>query len=222
MKIENYKCFSLTKNQKFKPEEFIKGRLERVDYVLKSFKKIKPEDLNIYVSNLNDKINEIVGDYAFDVDVFNWNSINQDLSVLPNFPELEKLVFLFVCKTINLPENYVNEQGEIETIYFDLRKAIERTSYYLVRTLADIYGKEEGTEIYKQIAPNILNEYISKAEREKPKDVAEEPIDPKTIMIHDFNKNSTEAWCKVGLVDCTSCILDDYKVVYRFEDENFT
>ncbi len=217
MKIENYKCFSLTKKEKFKPEEFIKGRLERTDYVLKSFKAIKPEELNVYVSNLKEKFSEVVGNYEFNINVFNWDSIRKDLVVLPNFPDFEKLVFLFVCKTINLPENYVNEQGEIETIYFDLRKTSERISYYLVRTLVDIYGKEEGTELYKQIAPNIIKEYISKAEREKPKDVSEEPIDPKTVKIHDFKKNSTEAWCKVGLADFTSCIIDDYKVVYRFD-----
>jgi len=210
MKIENYKCFSLTYKEKFTPEEFIKTRLQRVDIVLKFFKTIKPEDLNIYVSNLNDKFSEIIGNYEFNGDAFNWNSIRQDLKLLPNFPDLEKLVFLFVCKTINLPENYVHEQGEIESIYFDLRKTSERISYHLVRTLVDTYGKEEGTEIYKQIVPNLIRELRSKVESEKPKD-------PKTVTILDSNKRSIESWCRVGLADFASCIIDDYKVVYRFD-----
>ncbi len=210
MKIKNYKCFSLTKKEKFTPEEFIKGRLERVDYVLKFFKTLKSDDLNIYISNLNNKFSEVIGNYDFNIDAFNWDLIREDLTILPNFPDFEKLVFLFVCKTLDLPEDYVNEQGEIESLYFNLRKAAERTSYYLVRTLVDIYGKEEGTEIYKQIAPMIIREYRSKDETEKPED-------PKTVTILDSNKKSIEAWCKVGLADLTSCIIDDYKVVYRFD-----
>ena len=210
MKIENYKCFSLNKKEKYMPEGFIKRRLERVDFVLKFFKAIKPDDLNIYVSNLVDKFNEIVSNFNSNVNAFNWNSIREELVILPNFPDLEKLVFLFVCKTIDLPADYVNEQGEIESLSFDLRKAGERTSYYLVRTLVDIYGKEEGTEIYKQIAPEIIKEYRSK-------DQSEESKDPKTIKVTENNKKYVEAWCRMGLADFTSCEIDDYKVVYRFD-----
>jgi len=210
MKIENYKCFSLAKKEKFTPEGFIKTRLERVDSVLKFFKAIKPEDLNIYVSNLVNKFSEIVGNYEFNVDVFNWNTIRQNLKITPNFPGLEKLIFLFACKTVNLPENYMNEQGEIESPYFDQRKTGERISYLLVRTLVDTYGKEEGTEIYKQIVPNLIREMRSEVVSEKPKD-------PKTVTILDSNKRSIDAWCRAGLADFTSCLIDDYKVIYRFD-----
>lgn len=210
MKIENYKCFSLTKKEKYTPEQFIKRRLERVDYQLKIFKRIKPEDLNIYVTDLNEKFDEIVSDYEFNINAFNWETIREDLTILHNFPELEKLVFLYICKTISLPEDYKTELGEIETVYFDLRKTGERISYYLVRSLIDTYGKEEGTEIFKQIAPELIKEYRSKIQ-------SEEPADPKSVTILDSNKKSIESWCKVGLADFTSCILDDYKVVYRFD-----
>ncbi len=210
MKIENYKCFSLTNKEKFTPEKFIKTRLERVDSFLKFFREIKPEDLNIYVSNLESKFNEIIGDYDFSVDAFNWNLIRKDLKLLHNFPGLEKLIFLFVCKTVKLLENYVNELGEIESPYFDQRKTGEQISYFFVRTLVDTYGKEEGTEIYKQIVPKIIKEWRSEV-------VSEQPKDPTTVTILDSNKRSIKAWCKSGLADFTSCIIDDYKVVYRFD-----
>jgi hypothetical protein len=210
MKIENYSCFSLTKKYKFTPENSIKGRLQRVDYTLKIFKSIKPEDLNNYVSDLKDKFSEIVGDYSFNADAFNWDSIREDLTIIQNFPELERLIFLYTCKTIELPENYVSEKGEIESNYFNLRKSGERVSYYLVRSLADIYGKDKGIEIYKQIAPLLIKEYRAKMKQE-------EPEDPKSITILDSNKKSIEAWCKSGLADFTSCVIDDFKVVYRFD-----
>lgn len=210
MKIENYKCFSLTKKEKFTPENFIKVRLQRIDLVLKIFKSIKPDELNIYVSNLKDKFSEIVVDYNFNVEAFNWDFIREELTILRNFPDLERLIFLYACMTVDLPEDYVNEQGEIEAPYFDLRKTGERISYYIVRTLVDTYGKEEGTEIYKQIAPEIIREY-------RAKDQPEEPKEPKTITVAENNKKYVEAWCRVGLADFTSCLIDDYKVVYRFD-----
>ena len=210
MKIENYKCFSTIKKTKYIPEKLIKGRLNRVDEFLKFFKEIKPEDFNLYVTNLANKFGEVVGNYEFNLDAFDWELFRQDLKLLRNFPELEKLIFLFACKTLELPENYVNEQGEIESPYFDQRKTGERISYYMVRTLADTYGKEEGTEIYKQIVPKLIKEWKSKM-------TSEQPEDPKSVTIIDSNKRSINAWCESGLADFTSCRIDDYKVVYRFD-----
>ena len=87
---------------------------------------------------------------------------------MPNFPELEKLIFHYICKTIKLPNNYTSDQGEIELGYLDRIKALERTSYFLVRTLADTYGKEIGTEIYKEIVPYLLEDMRSRDTSEKP------------------------------------------------------
>ena len=210
MKTESYKCFSLDKKGDSNPELFIKNRLERVDSVIKSFKLIKPEDLNQYVTKLKTKFGEIVGDYSFDADKFNWDEMRENLKLLPNYSELEKLVFLYQCKTIKLPNNYSSDQGEIELRYFDRIKAHERTSYYLVRILADIYGKEKGTEIYKQIVPYIIKDM-------KSKDKSEKPEDPKTVNIIDSNKRSIKSWCKSGLADFAFHIYDNYKVIYRFD-----
>jgi hypothetical protein len=210
LKIENYKCYSVNKLEKFKPENFVKARLQRVEYTLKIFKSIKPEDLNIYISDLKNKLSEIVGDYEFNTEVFDWDLIREDLVILKNFPDLERLIFLYSCKTVKLPEDYVKEQEEIKLPYFDIRKTAERISYYLVKSLADIYGKEEGTKIYKKIAPLLLKEYRAKIK-------SDEPEDPKSVTVHDSNKRSIESWCRVGLADFTSCVLDDYKVIYRFD-----
>lgn len=211
MKTESYKCFSLNNKGNSNPEKFIKARLERIDSVIKFFKLIKPADLNVYVTNLKDKFNEIVGDYNFETNTFNWDVIRENLELLPNFPELEKLVFLYQCKTIKLPDKYTSNQGEIELSYFDIFKALERTSYYLVRTLADTYGKEKGTEIYKQIVPYLVEEI-------KSRDKTEKPEDPNSINILGSNKRSIESWCKSGLVDFAFCIFDDYKIIYRFDN----
>ncbi len=210
MKIESYKCFSLEKKGNSEPENFIMNRLERVDSVIKFFKLIKPAELQIYISGLKDKFLEIVGNYTFATEAFNWEVLRQNLELLTSFPELEKLVFFYQCKTIKLPDIYTADQGEIELSYFDRIKAHERTSYYLVRTLADIYGKEEGTAIYKQIVPYLVEEM-------KSRDKSDKPEDPKSVDILVSNKRSIESWCKSGLADFAFCIFDDHKVIYRFD-----
>jgi hypothetical protein len=210
MKIESYKCFSLANKGKIEPEDFIKARLERVDSFTKFLKLIEPEDLDLYISNLKEVFNEIVGNYNFDTEAFNWKLIRKDFELLQNFPDLEKLIFLYICKTLKLPSNYASDQGEIELGYIDWFKALRRIPYYLVRTLTETYGKEKGIEIYKQIVPIFLKELKSKNESEKPED-------PKSVNILDMNKKQVEAWCEYGMADFALCIFDDYKVVYRFD-----
>ena len=210
MKIENFECFSTSKKTKYLPEKLINTRLKRVDEFLDFYREIKPEDLNLYVTNLINKFREVVDVYEFNASAFDWDLFRQDLKLLQNFPELEKLIVLFACKTLELPEDYVNKQGEIESPYFDQRKTGERISYFMVRTLVDTYGKEEGTGIYKQIVPRLIKAWRSKMS-------SEQPEDPKSVKIIDSNKKSIKAWCESGLADFTSCRIDDYKVVYRFD-----
>ncbi len=210
MKIENYNCFSLEKKGNASPINNMRARFARVDSVLKYFKEIVPEDLNRYVFDLKNKFDGDIGDYRFDKKAFDWKEIREDLDLLPNFPDLEESVFQYICKTINLPTDYKSENGEIELSFYDRVKAGETVSYYLVRTLADIYGKQEGTKIYKQIVPLMIKERRRNEKEERPED-------PKTVTILDSNKSSIEAWCNIGLVDFSFCIFDDYKIIYRFD-----
>ena len=61
MEIENYKCFSLTNKGEVTPLMQLKARFGRVDLVLKFFREIRPEDLNIYVKELKNKLDDVVG-----------------------------------------------------------------------------------------------------------------------------------------------------------------
>ena len=35
--------------------------------------------------------------------------------------------------------------------------------------------------------------------------------------MHETHKNAVNYWCEIGLADFASCVLDDYKIVYRFD-----
>jgi hypothetical protein len=211
MKKESYQCFSFTKKGKINPSNAIKERMERTDLVLSSFQQLKPEDLEKYTIALKSKLDEIVAEYKFDVSAFDWETLREGKEVLPNFPELEQTVFQWVCKTLKLPSSYHPDQGEIELLYFDDIKSRERLSYHRVKTFADLYGKEEGIEIYKQIVPGVIK--ALKAKYMPPK-----PPNPETINILDSNKGAIDSWCKIGLVDFAFHIYDDFRIIYRFDN----
>ncbi len=211
MKIENYKCFSLEKKGEGSPVDNIKARFNRIDSVMKYFRSIRPEDLNRYVTELKGKLDAEVLNFKYDTEAFDWEVIREGLELVPDYPELEESVYHYMCKTLKLPANYKSEQGKITLSFYDRIKAGETISYYLVRSFIDIYGKKEGTEIYKQIVPHLLKE-------RKVREKQEEPEDPKTVTILDSNKRSIESWCEIGLADFSFCIFDDYKIIYRFDN----
>ncbi|MHA1954297.1 MAG: hypothetical protein ACW96U_10165 [Candidatus Heimdallarchaeaceae archaeon] len=211
MKKESYQCFSLTKKGNVNPSNAIKQRMERTDLVIKSFQKLKSEDLNLYVTNLKEKLDTIVGDYEFDMNAFDWEFLREGNEVLPSFPELEKTIFLWVCKTLKIPDAYHSEQGEIELVYFDEIKSNERLSYHRVKTFTEMYDKEKGIKIYKQVLPGVIKALKSKYMPPK-------PPNPETITILESNKGSIERWCAIGLADFAFHIYDDFKIIYRFDN----
>jgi hypothetical protein len=210
MKIENHKCFSLTNRGKFEPEKIIKAQLEKVDATIRMFNRIKPDDLESYITHLISKFGEIIGNYDFESGAFNWELLRKDTKLLQNYPELEQLIFLYTCMVLEVPKDYESKLGEIELDFFDWIKVLRRIPYFLVKTIVDIHGKEKGIEIYKQTVPHYLDELISK-------NPPREHEDPEAITIIEFNERQTKAWCECGLGDFTVCTYDDYKIVYRFD-----
>ncbi|MHA1200745.1 MAG: hypothetical protein ACTSQF_15605 [Candidatus Heimdallarchaeaceae archaeon] len=111
---------------------------------------------------------------------------------------------------MNLPQDYTSDDGKVELLFYNRIKVGEAVSYYLVRTFVDVYGREEGTEIYKQIVPYLIRE-------RKENDPEELPDDPKTKTILELNKSSIESWCSIGMADFSSYLFDEFKIVYRFD-----
>jgi hypothetical protein len=210
MKSGSYKCYSTSKKGPIDPMVHFTARLGRVDSILKFFKEMNPSELNVFISKLKANFQEAVGHYKFNTNSFDWEQIRENLSLIQNFPELEKVVFLFICKTLQLPKDYLPNMGEIELLFYDRMKVGEHVSYYCVKTFVDIYGREEGTEIYKQIVPKLLREMKEKSKQEQPEN-------PKEVTIHDMHKRNLEGWCNSGLADFSYHIFDDYKVLYRFD-----
>ena len=212
MKIETHKCFSTTKKVLINPILQFEARIGRVDSILKFFKEMNPSELNAYALKLQTNFAEAVGEYYFDPNVIDWEQIRENLTLISNFPDLEKIVFQFICKTLQLPSDYTADMGEVELLSYDSVKVGQHVSYYCVKTFVDVYGRDEGTAIYKQIVPKLVKEIKANIDSERSK-----PEDPKAETILDMHKRNVKEWCKNGLVDFSVSILDDYKIIYRFD-----
>ena len=210
MKCENYECYSTTKKSPIDPLIHFKTRMGHVELIIKTLKGMRPDELDIFIEKLTKNFADAAEGYSINQEVFNWSNIREGLELLPNFPDLERHLFLYICKTLKLPQDYTPDQGEIELVFFDRLKAGEVVSFQCVKTFVDVYGREEGIEVYKQIVPHI--------NRKRNEDNPEElPKDPKTLTLHEHTKRCINSWCNIGLVDFSYCALDDFKVIYRFD-----
>jgi hypothetical protein len=210
MKCGNFKYYSETNKSPVDPMMHFKARMRRVDIALKALKEMNPEDMTRFIAQLKDNFVEDTDGYHIDKQLFDWKAIREKLEILPNFPELETSVFLYICKTLKVPQNYTPDQGEIELLYYDRIKAVESLTYHIVKTFTDVYGREEGIEIYKEIVPFFIRDM----KQENPEDL---PEDPKTKTVHKMVEGAIESWRVHGLADFSYCILDDYRVIYRFD-----
>jgi len=210
MKCENFKCYCETKKGPSNPMLHFKARLGRVNVALQGMKELRPDELPVLTAKLLENYKEATGNYSIQYTLFDWKEIREGLEILPNFPDLEKYVFLYTCKTLEIPEDYTPEQGEIELLFFNRIKAVETVTYHIVKSFTDVYGREDGIELYKELVPYFVRDM-------KKKNPEKLPEDPKTKTVHEMVEGAIKSWCDIGMADFAYCILDDYRVIYRFD-----
>lgn len=127
-----------------------------------------------------------------------------------NYPQLNKTIIKFVIQTLRIPEDYKNEEEEIELLYFNAFKANGQLTYFRVKSLIEVLGKNEGESIYKKIVPELIKDMNKGSSIDKDKN-------PREITLTKQNDDAIKHWCKIGLVNFTEARFDEYKTLYRFD-----
>ena len=83
-------------------------------------------------------------------------------------------------------------------------------SYYRVKAIEDLLGKEECTKLYKQIV-----EYLIKETKEQ--ESRDQPADPLTLTRTNSRNFILNHYKKFGVANFTLGIYDEYKEIYRFD-----
>lgn len=210
MKIESYNFYNENAISKIDLNKLIKKRFEKTDSVISYFKKLDQNRLDEYLLAFQKRLESEIGEFQYNIDLFNLDIITKDLKLLNKYPELEKAIIHFICKLLEIPEGLETTKSEIELLYFNIRKAESYLSYYRVKAIEDILGKAEGTKLYKQIVEYLIKEMKEQDSREKPED-------PMKITRIESREFVLKQYSKFGVANFTLGIYDDYKEIYRFD-----
>jgi hypothetical protein len=212
MKIKTYNCYNEYAEGKLNPINTIKQACDSTDIILDNLKELNTGLLETFVNTLRDKLDEIVKDFKLDSSQFDLKTITNDLKTLREQSGLTKAIVKFVCYSLDLPTNYNPEEGEVNILYSNAFKARENLSYHRVKTLIELLGNKKGSEIYKKIVPDLITDM-----KKRKGSTIDKTKDPHEISLNEQRESSIKTWCKIGLVDFTVAVFDEYKILYRFD-----
>jgi len=210
MKITTYDFYNKESKQEIMLIDFIKKCFKETDSVIKYFKELKPDKLDEYLSMLRNKLKSELKGFQYNISIFDFNVIEKELTLLHNYPDLEETIINFICRTLELPKDFDNKEEKYALLYLNISKAGRHLSYYRVKTIEDLLGKEECIKLYKQIVEYLIKESKEQESREQPKD-------PMTVTRIDSRNYILENYKKLGVGNFTLGIYDDYKEIYRFD-----
>jgi len=210
MKIESYNFYNKEAKTKININEFMRKLLEKTETVIKYFQKLNQNRLDEYLLAFQKRLENEIRAYQYNINLFNLDMIKKDFKLLNKYSELEEVIIYFISKFLELPKDLEKTEEEMEVIYFNQRKAESYLSYYRVKAIEDILGKEEGTKLYKQIVEYLIKEM-------KEQDTREKPEDSMKITRIESRNFVLEHYSKLGVANFTLGIYDDYKELYRFD-----
>ncbi|MFW9924513.1 MAG: hypothetical protein ACFFDW_14615 [Candidatus Thorarchaeota archaeon] len=186
------------------PVEIITQGFIRINSVLKYLDEKNSSILEDYTLNLEKIFTKEAGDFQVKKIQFDLESLTTDFVLLNRFPRLKELVFLSMCKRLNLPKDYQKGQNKTKIILLNEMQARFHISFYRVRSFVDIMGREKGIEYWKKYVFDTMTEYTQNLEKEIFKPIKEK-----------FSDIELENWGKIGSQDFTVVIYDENKAYMK-------
>jgi len=209
MKVETHSVYNPDKKILIDPQENIRAGFKWANDILRHLDDIRPGMTSRYVVALKERLLDAVIGFRVDPRSFDTEEMSQGLSHLGDHPDLRDLIVCFICKHLDLPAGYTSGPGEVEVSSLNDARAGRRLSYHRVKALVDLLGSEEGVPLYKEIVARIL--LAGRVERERLEEGEEE------ISAVEHKGRAVKAWTDYGLADFTAAVLDDHRVLYRFD-----
>ncbi|NPE09904.1 MAG: hypothetical protein GNW80_16610 [Asgard group archaeon] len=210
MKIETCNFFNSIAKREIVLNEYITSNFKQTDSVIKFFNELKSDVLAEYLQAFGKRLSNVIGDFKFNTELFNIESVNQELTILNKYPELETIISNFLCKLLELPVGLNSTEEKISLRYFNITKASRHLSYYRVKAIEDIFGKEEANRLYKKIVGYLIKE-------QKEQNPPEIHDDPRKVTRINSRERIMKQYRELGVGDFTIVIYDDYKELYKFD-----
>jgi hypothetical protein len=206
MQIKNYKGFNPEIKVKINPNGKVEQEFRLMDIVLQFLKTNQPTIVQEYIEALKKRIAEDIEDFYIESTFFDLEPMRKDLQVLGNYTKLQELLIQFTCKNLGISTGDQVRTNEAEILSINRVKAQEVLSYYRLKALVDILGKEKAVPLWKE----IVTFRIISARAKRPAEVE------KVSMVDNLDR-AVGIWTDIGMADFTRAIFDENKYLFRFD-----
>ncbi|HUT79796.1 MAG TPA: L-2-amino-thiazoline-4-carboxylic acid hydrolase [Candidatus Bathyarchaeia archaeon] len=205
MEVTTYKKYNPNAEIKGNPNNWIKEQFDNTNSIIKYLIEYKPELVDKYVNDLVSKFITVTSTIEKKDGIYDFPPIDESYTFLDKNPQLKAIIREFILKHLN-PIHQCSENPE-EFIVHSLNKAkaLERASYYRLKTLTEMLGKDKGIELYTKILTRIVQDMRKK---NPPKN---------DVNITEHREGAIKYWSKIGLGEFTVCVLDEHMDLYRFD-----
>ena len=214
MEVTEHKVCNPEKLVKISIYERIHEILTRVDQRLKYIEDLKPEICADFVKALCKNLENEVGDFHLGHQPFDEARIFTDLENVVQHSELKNLSLRFIFKHLGLLQNYQDGVEEIEVQTINNIAVYERFTYYCAKSSIDVLGEEEGISLWKTLVKRRVEEDNIEYEKRKRDHIAQ---GKKIHTCKECVPFNVEFWTEQGLADFVVAVLDEHKVLYRFD-----
>lgn len=206
--VEVHNTYSPDGTVVYSPVRLVKFQLEQTDWFLKYLVEFRPDVEVVYVVALLKRLREDIGTEITDSSVLAIDDFIRRLTHLNRHEGLRDAVITWVMKRIGAPKDYTPEKGDIEILGLDMARGYDLISYYRVKILTNLLGRDEGVEVFKKILSSIVSqendERVTSPRR-------------KDFSFKEYRRRNVDSFAKRQMGNFTIAFLDDYSTLYRFD-----
>jgi len=199
------KCYNAKKEVEGDPITWIQSEYTRMNGLMKHLTDLKPDFIEEYIQDLLKRIKKEIKSLEKKDGYYDFPEIKEKYDYLDNYPQLRKLIREFYLLHLNPMKKSPNDPEKYLVWGLNESKSFRRMSYYRVKSLTELLGKEKGIEVYT----TILTRMIDEAKKKNP--------ESSDITVTSRINKAVKAWCSIGMADFVYCNLDEHMTIFRFD-----
>jgi len=213
MKSESWKAFNPDAIKKSKLADRLRISYRITNNAIRRIKEIRPDIVEEFIEAFQSRIS-FVAETKENVDFERILELVQDYENLKDNHKLAILVTEYMFYHLKLPMKFDDLEAQIEVTSFNDALENERIRYYLARAGSDVVGEEEGIELWKKVVSLRLRDDNAEIEK-KIEEFLNSGKKPRSMI--ERSDSDIKQWTDIGLGNFTRLIMDDHKILYRFD-----
>ncbi|MFW9870594.1 MAG: hypothetical protein ACFFEL_13290, partial [Candidatus Thorarchaeota archaeon] len=211
---ESYMAYNPKSVVKYKLGERLKQSFKKVNMIHRYAKEINSDISIRYSEAFQARILTAIKHRKYVADPNTISELLKDFEQLKDNHELVSLVVDYFLQELEIDTDFKDLDENIEVFSFNDIRELRRLSYYLAKSCSDVVGEEESVSFWKRIVSlqhRDLKAEVEAALKEQEKSGAVE------ITVSERSDQMVKNWVDYGLVDFARVIMDEHKVLFRFD-----